>query len=170
MLKRWTSSSGCFDTITIVMSSANATGVTALGSLSLSRPSYIMLHGRGPSTDPYGTPSVTTYLLGPSSVSYFRIHFCKRLHYSVPPSGVEGVFDIDRVTTKQYSFSPFFHLLPPIAFLALSTTSLMASSVEQPLRNPNWLFDKCLSEYSSILPWMMRSKIVPAVSSMKSGR
>ena len=47
-------------------------------------------------------------------------------------------FLMSRVTTKQYSFSPFFHLLPPIMFLAI---------------------DKCFSEYSSILPWMIRSKI-----------
>lgn len=63
----------CRNFSTNVMSSANVPSFTDLGICNFSRASYMIFHMRGPSTDPWGTSSVTLYSLGPFSVSYLRI-------------------------------------------------------------------------------------------------
>jgi len=83
-------------------------------------------------------------------------------------------FFISRVAIKQYCFDPLVYLFPEIASLALFTTGsvhlLIASKVERDLLKPYWSIASKGSTTFSILLWMIRSKILPAVPSMHSGR
>lgn len=77
---------------------------------------------------------------------------------------------MSRVTIRQYPFDPLFYRFPAVASRAVFTTRLMASRVDRDFLKPYSLSHRDRSTACTILLWMIRSRIFPAVSIMQRGR
>lgn len=134
------------------MSSAKPITFASSGTLNLRMSSYMMFHSKKPNTEPCGTPPVTLYSLGPLSMLYLRTLRLKQsatillmyigtlsfwraswIHLHLAEL---NAFLMSKVIIAQYFLDPLFHRLSSIAFRAVLTTTLIASTVERLFLKP----------------------------------